>query len=159
MTGFIYLIENTVNGKVQVGQTTQLPNVRWNQYKYETKFRKDHLKNAMRKYGIDKFCFTVIEYNNTKEELDQSEIFWIAEMRRILGKENVYNIRDGGDTHETAEETKKKLSTALKGNKNGIGNSGPPKGMKNSGSFKEGFIPSNKGKKLFTDKNGKRTYI
>lgn len=56
----IYLIHNTVNGKNYVGQSKHILN-RWNQHRYDSKTKDYPLYRAIRKYGIDKFEFSILE--------------------------------------------------------------------------------------------------
>lgn len=111
----IYMYQNKINGKVYVGQTIKTLDIRCNNglgYKECPKFY-----NSIKKYGLNNFDCWAFKVVSTKEEADQEEIFWIAEMRRQLGKSNVFNLTDGGDGsfgfHHT-EESKEKISNAKK---------------------------------------------
>lgn len=98
MTG-IYLITNMVNGKYYVGQSIDIES-RWQQhrtgcYNPNSSSYKTYFYQAIRKYGINNFSFSVIEECDEKE-LDEREIYWIALLnsnQRDIG----YNITDGGD--------------------------------------------------------------
>src|ERR1700678_4545080 len=95
-----YLITNQINGKVYVGKTDN--------FKRRKKAHKDSaiypscgeynspLHRAIRKYGWNNFVMEPFAYYNTCEEANEAEIFWIAEMRSYLGRDQVYNIADGG---------------------------------------------------------------
>jgi len=83
-----------VNGKVYIGQTN---NVQRRNSEHCCSDKKAGIDAAIRKYGRDKFELTTIEIVDTDEQANQSEMFWINEMRKFLGKKNVYNITDGGD--------------------------------------------------------------
>ena len=81
--GTIYKIENTVNGKVYIGQTIRSPQKRWSQHKQAMKYENgpqynNHLYSAMRLYGLENFTFEVIE-NCDDSYLDEKEIYWIAQ--------------------------------------------------------------------------------
>jgi len=118
-----YLITNNINGKVYVGQTVNLKK-RWQSYKssynnQKSTSYKTSLSRAMRKYGFDNFTIEIISYYNSIVEAKQAEIFWIAEMRNYLGKNNVYNQTSGGDGSlglKPSDETRQKMSKSLIGN-------------------------------------------
>ena len=76
----IYKIENLINGKVYIGQSTDIKD-RWHrhklyakkQYSNDGKRYYQHLYNAMRKYGLNNFSFEVLE-ETSEEELDDAAI-------------------------------------------------------------------------------------
>lgn len=76
----IYKIENTVTGEVYIGQSRDIQK-RWaahkSNYLAKSKVRKYPLYRDMRRYGIDKFTFTVLE-ECTTAQLTYKENFWIA---------------------------------------------------------------------------------
>lgn len=110
----IYCYENKINGKMYVGQTKHSLKSRAgsdsSNYKGCIGFYR-----AICKYGIDNFTSWIFDIASTQEEADQIEIFWIAELRKSLGPENVYNAKGGGNggTHDAI--TRKKISDARKG--------------------------------------------
>lgn len=108
MYGYIYLIVNKVNGKTYVGQHKSS---NWRD-KYMGSGRLLH--DAKKKYGKENFEKFLIQYCETKEELDKQEIFWIAEYRS-RGKAE-YNISKGGGGYNLSGkftiEHRKKLSEA-----------------------------------------------
>lgn len=79
-TGCIYAIFNTVTQKYYIGQTVlKNPIIRWKDH-YDEAFVKNsqyHLYCSMRKYGIEKFQFQIIENNILIEELDDKEKYYI----------------------------------------------------------------------------------
>lgn len=91
----IYVHENLINHKVYIGQTSQFPyNDRWREGKG---YKSGHFKNAIKKYGWENFSHTIIEKDiSSKERVDELEKYWIEKYRLELGRENVYNERDGG---------------------------------------------------------------
>ena len=125
--GIIYKIENTVNGKVYIGQTTSSFNKRYKRegvgiervynhhksLKEHNRYYNDHLLRSIEKYGFE--AFDVIEEFDvaySKEELDSLEKKYIIEFDCI---NNGYNHEDGGSNGRPSEETCKKISEARKG--------------------------------------------
>lgn len=128
MKGIIYCYQQKENGKCYIGLTTN-----------EKERKRSHIKaafkenvnnkfyNALRKYGIDSFEYSIIETieADTKQELmnllNEREILIISQYDSVL---NGYNICSGGGGsagHIVSDETKKKLSEAAKGHKHNLG--------------------------------------
>ena len=166
MYGYVYLIVNKINGKTYVGQRKTIKKCSSDRYMGSGK----HLKLAQKKYGIENFEKFLIQYCNSKEELDKKEIFWIAEYRN-RGKAE-YNIANGGQGGATcngkhrSEETKRKISEANKGKipcnkdmprseetKKKISES--HKGKRMSEEAKRKISEANKGKKRTTEQKRK----
>jgi len=114
---YIYLITNLVNNKKYVGQTINDPLKRWTAHKSKTKSGSDFaINNALRKYGVENFQFEVIDDTNENiDQLNESEIKWIAYYDTYDGVG--YNMTSGGDNYIRSEETRNKISEALKGEK------------------------------------------
>ncbi len=111
----VYLITNKINKKKYVGQTIKPINVRWYQHGLETS-QVSCLRNAVNKYGKEKFSIEVLHECNTKEEMDFVEIFYIS-LLNTKAPEG-YNLTDGGEGSIgliTTEATKKKQSAAKLG--------------------------------------------
>lgn len=105
MYGYIYKTTNKINGKIYVGQHigTLLDPEYYGSGKY--------LNNAIRKYGVNNFTVEVLEFCETKESLNQREIFWIHELQS-QNHDIGYNISfggDGGDTFTYQSEEDKEL--------------------------------------------------
>jgi predicted GIY-YIG superfamily endonuclease len=88
----IYLITNTVNGKVYVGQSINLQGRLWS---HLSKLRKGthhnrHLLAAVKKYGIEKFTFEVL-CECSVEELDQKEQRYL-DLLKSYDREIGYNV-------------------------------------------------------------------
>ena len=112
--GVIYKITNQINGKSYVGQTTTSLSQRMASHRYADSV----IGNAIRKYGWENFSVEVLEECDTKEELNEREIFWIAALN--CKTPNGYNRSDGGDGptgYVCSDETRAKLSAAGKGKK------------------------------------------
>ena len=94
----IYIIKNTINGKIYVGQSVNIHR-RWNdhkkRYKYNNAEQNSLLHKAFRKYGIENFVFEILE-KCSKDELNSREQYWIVHYQsndRRYG----YNITEGGN--------------------------------------------------------------
>ena len=89
--GYIYMTTNLVNGKKYVGQRT------WSEPYMEDNYIGSGkiLKKAIEKYGRDSFSKEIIDWANSKEELDQLEIFWIKHFD-ANHLSDFYNILSGG---------------------------------------------------------------
>ena len=96
-TGTIYIIKNTINDKVYIGQTTMSVHERWkahlkpSTHKLKGKYK---LYNAMNKYGKENFYYEILEENVPIDELNQREIDYIAQYDSYF---NGYNSTKGGD--------------------------------------------------------------
>ena len=112
--GIIYGIENKLNGKWYIGQTTQYYGFRgryptsgegiervYNYHKYN-KDRNDkcneHLLRSIEKYGFEAFkVYEVLDYAFSRKELDIKEKSWILIKDSF---KNGYNRNEGGDTNK-----------------------------------------------------------
>ncbi len=91
----IYLIRNTVNNKIYIGQSK---NIKWRWMKHRCELRGNrhanvHLQNAWNKYGEKAFVFEVVEEYAPKN-LNDREVYWIKKYNSIS---NGYNLNIGGD--------------------------------------------------------------
>jgi group I intron endonuclease len=118
--GYIYKITNTISGKCYIGETVRPnPQTRWKQHIY--KINKDDgcpaLRDAIKKYGIDKFKFEVliICFDEDRHEYEKEYI-----NKYNCQVPNGYNILPGGQYGGSrlgikhTEEAKKKMSDACK---------------------------------------------
>lgn len=87
----IYLHRNLLNGKVYIGQTTQLPSQRWkNGHGYSANM---HFRSAINKYGWDNFEHIILEdFNGTPEEAAKKEQEYII-IYNSLDPNFGYNIK------------------------------------------------------------------
>ena len=92
--GFIYIIKNTINEKVYIGQTTNTIEYRFSQHLDCAKrdYKNSALYSAMRKYGKEYFYIEPIE-EVPFEKLDEREIYWISYYDSY---NNGYNSTIGG---------------------------------------------------------------
>lgn len=96
----IYIIKNSVNDKVYIGQAKNALE-RWMSHvynaRYESKAGKERqqqiIHRAMMKYGIDKFHYEILDHQ--VENYDEREIYWIRYFNSVAP--NGYNMAPGGN--------------------------------------------------------------
>jgi group I intron endonuclease len=110
----IYKTTNLINDKIYVGQDTH------DNPKYLGSGKL--IQRSIKKYGKENFVKEILEYCDTKEQLCEREIYWIAKFKstdRNIG----YNITPGGEWGDTftnnpnKEEIRKKMGEKSKGRK------------------------------------------
>ncbi len=101
----IYIIRNTVNKNVYVGQAENLLVRARGHINAANKGVKHHLYNSMRKHGIDKFSINVLEMCD-KPLLDDRENFWID---LYQATEYGYNICKFARSARGTKRTKKQI--------------------------------------------------
>ena len=90
MYGYIYETTNLINGKKYIGQKKS--NIFLNEnYLGSGKI----LNQAIKKYGKENFKVKLIEKCNSRDELNEREIYWISYYNAVNDKE-YYNIGAGG---------------------------------------------------------------
>jgi group I intron endonuclease len=113
--GVIYIIKSP-SGKNYIGQTNSTADKRWREHIYDAfDEKKDHCKllnRSIRKYGQDTFKIEVI-LECADSEMNMYEEKFILEYGTL--KPNGLNLKPGGSSSPHLEETKEKISTALKG--------------------------------------------
>jgi group I intron endonuclease len=118
--GYIYKIENLINGKIYIGQTTLNPNRRKQLHYYHLNKNihgNRHLQYAFNKYGESHFKFIVINYATNQKMLDTLEINYIN-LYDCLNQNKGYNLKHGGKNAKLSEETRKKMSVSASGENN-----------------------------------------
>lgn len=89
MKKWIYKITNNINGKNYIGQSKN-PKKRFQQHIYDNKNSTIH--NAIKKYGIENFTFSVIE--GPIDNYNERERYWIQYYDSYY---NGYNNTEGGE--------------------------------------------------------------
>lgn len=127
---YIYKITNKINGRFYIGKHTPSEKETFNKY-YGSGVA---IEKAIKKYGKENFTKEILEeIDNSKdrEYLNKREQFWIKETN-AYESELGYNLTPGGDTvfitkefrnkskefrktYVMSEETKRKISLAVKG--------------------------------------------
>lgn len=136
--GIIYKIENKINNKVYIGQTTLTFKERYRGGKWWLQSHNKHLKSSAEKYGYKKFEVSIIDYSFSKDEIDIKESIYIdlyKSNNRFYGYNNKTGGANGKPSKETIEklrfsnigrhaskETKKKMSISRKGKRVGKDN-------------------------------------
>lgn len=146
---YIYKITNKLNNKIYIGQraSTVEPSL-------DTKYMGSgiHIKRSIKNHGKENFIKEIIEVCESKEQLNQREIYWIGfylSRNPIIG----YNISKGGDGGinwidgkcpniglKRSEETKNKIRLIR------INQPSPNKGKKMSDEQKLKLSETHKGK-------------
>ncbi len=104
--GRIYIIRNTANNKVYVGQTKVSIKLRFQNHLSAARNGKDYIIGmAIRKYGEDKFYIELLE-ECLVEELNEREKYWITFFNYTDTKCG-YNISIGGNVIRTTKELNK----------------------------------------------------
>ena len=115
---FMYCVENTTNGKLYLGYTTN-PDGRWADHLRTAVGGKEkypsysYIHKAIAKHGKENFIFSVFACYNNVGEAKEAEKYWIAEMKKQCVP--LYNLTDGGDGavgYIPTEDTLKKMSIA-----------------------------------------------
>lgn len=106
----IYVIINKINGKCYVGQTTRTLEQRIAEHKSS---KDTCIGKAIQKYGRENFEVKVLEECNSIEELNEREIFWIAEYNSVAP--NGYNLTEGGKNCIFSQAARLKISIAITG--------------------------------------------
>ena len=118
----IYKITNVINGKVYIGQSTDVEkrykkhmntifNPNLHQYNYA-------IYQAMRKYGLENFSFEIL-IEVEEDLLDLMEIYYIEKYNSYIYVENSngYNMTRGGNNKNgfITKETREKISKSASG--------------------------------------------
>lgn len=103
MNGFIYIIKNTVNSKVYIGQTRTSIDQRWKEHLRHAQYGDQVINKAMKKYGIDKFYIETLEICDISI-LDEREMYYI-DLYDSTDKSKGYNVSIGGNTPRFKRKT------------------------------------------------------
>lgn len=105
----VYLITNTVNGKVYVGQTSKGLDERWLSHVHDAKSGLGFLfHRAIRRYTPSAFKRAVLWFGDKQDEASSFEIKYIAHYR-AADRRYGYNLTLGGEGGVPNKETLAKL--------------------------------------------------
>ncbi len=109
----IYKIQNTVNGKVYIGQTKRDLSLRIKEHLNAAKSGKDfYIGNAINKYGWSNFEVSVLAKASSIDELNRLERKYIEEYR---SDEIGYNLSPGGEVNTMySSKVKKKHDDVMR---------------------------------------------
>lgn len=112
----IYKITNKINGKCYIGQSNDIKR-RWKEHRSKYSWKTNHvIYRAFKKYGFENFTFEIVEECEI-ELLSEKEIYYISKFNTY---NDGYNETAGGEGisgFNHSEETKRKLSEKLSGEK------------------------------------------
>jgi len=108
----IYLLINTANEKIYVGQTWNDLNIRMG--KDGSNYKNSiYLYNAIKKYGSEAFRYEILTQTTSQIDADYLEDYYI-EVYDSRNPDVGYNLKRGGGVGKHSEETKAKISATLK---------------------------------------------
>lgn len=101
-------------GKKYIGQTKKTIEYRFKQHCNQINSKNcTYLHNAMKKYGINKFTYEIIDEVDN-DFLDNLEIYYINEYNTLVP--NGYNLQTGGSAPKMHKETRERISKFYKTN-------------------------------------------
>lgn len=143
MYGVIYKVTNILNGKVYIGQTTYLLDTRIAYHIFHALNNQDNMyfHKAIRKYGKKNFKWEILAQCHSLKELNEKEKLLIEKYNTFR---NGYNLNLGGSGNagcKHTEESRKRRSESMKGEKN------PMYGKPLTKEAKEGRAKAQRGRK------------
>lgn len=107
LKGVIYKI-NFPSGKCYIGVTTRKLIDRIYDHKENIKEGNQVIYKAFRKYGFEKTFWEILEYDKSKEELFDLELFYIEKFKSNKWKYG-YNMTEGGEGRNNSKHSKETL--------------------------------------------------
>ena len=104
----IYIIQNHINKKIYIGQTSGTIGHRFSQHKYKKHNKHSHLYNAFDKYGRDQFYIELLMKDLNLEQANFWEEYYIK-IFDSCNRERGYNIMKGGENRKLSFETIEKI--------------------------------------------------
>jgi len=116
--GIVYRVVNVDNSKSYIGQTIKSLDIRRKMHYIEAKRSGFYFHNVLNKYNNDIFKWEILEYCNSKEEMNEMEFHYIKQYNAF--RPYGYNLTYGGDGmvgFKFTEESKCRMSEIRKGRK------------------------------------------
>jgi group I intron endonuclease len=110
MIGIYKITSPTMN--IYIGQSKDIEK-RWKEYKYLKCKSQPRIYNSLKKYGVDKHKFEILQECNS-EQLNELEKYYVDLFQTFNSKYGL-NLIDGGNVRIMSNETKLKISKALTG--------------------------------------------
>lgn len=96
--GIVYCATNTVNQKKYIGQSTRTLDLRKNEHIWKAERGHGYaFHQAIRKYGADKFDWSVLDSAENQDELNEKEEYWIKLYNCFYT--GGYNMATGGQSN------------------------------------------------------------
>ena len=150
--GIIYKAVLKKDGRSYIGQTTRSLKERISEHGHKNRF---YFNNAIQKYGMESFLWEIIDYADSQEDLDRKERLWIEHYKSNI-KGNGFNLTSGGEHAVYSEDSIKKMSEAMTGEKNHrYGVSATEDTRKKMSASRIGKHPNNNGVKIKCVETGK----
>lgn len=147
MLCLIYILRNTVNSKVYIGQTWRSLKERFRRYDK----RQSHLFNAINLYGKDRFYYEVVTVAHTQEIADYWEIYFINKYNST-NTDFGFNLKTGGArgryVHRIGEAREHWINKLMNLAKNQYENNVVTREILQKNQFKPGHVPFSKGKPM-----------
>lgn len=118
--GYVYLIRNSRNGKIYVGQTVGTIAKRWGEHKSATRGSQgcQYLRRAMIKHGVGTFTIETLASCADQDTLNKLEHYFICTVLHSTNRHIGYNLNGGGDSLGSRHpETIAKIAAKLRGQK------------------------------------------
>ena len=108
--GYIYKITNNIDGKIYIGQKKS-------SFIVEDYYGSGlYITRAIKKYGVNNFTRDILEWCESKEALNEKEIYWISKLDATNRKVG-YNISTGGNGGNLGPEVIQKMAASMRGKK------------------------------------------
>ena len=107
MYGYVYLTTNKINNKKYIGKHKS------ESFDESYKGSGIYLNHAINKYGKDNFVTEILEWCETREELNQREQYYI-DYHNAIYRDDFYNIAHGGEGGDTYSGLSEKAKLEFK---------------------------------------------
>lgn len=118
---YVYLLINTINGKLYVGKTRRTLEKRAEGHRHSPnnpRAKNTYIARAIAKYGFDNFKMELLEECDDEEHMQEREVYWILNKKSYISNigYNLKTEKDGG-TEFLDDEKKLAISRANRRNK------------------------------------------